>query len=59
MSDKRSNKKFRGRKRATIYTTINFHIKKTKENNPPFSIREIKSENDRHNIIVKPRNKKQ
>ena len=50
MSEKSSNKKFRVRKRATIYTTVNRDIKKTKENNPSSSIREIKSEIDLYNI---------
>ena len=50
----RSNKTFR----ATIYTTINRNIKKTKDNNPSLSIREIESEIDLHNIGIKARNKK-
>ena len=54
----RSNKTFRGRKRATIYTTINHNIKKTKDNNSSFSIREIESEIDLHNIGIKARSKK-
>ena len=58
MFKRRSNKKFRGRKRGTIYTTINRDIKKTKENNLSFSIKKIKSETDLHNIRVKVRNKK-
>ena len=58
MFEEKSNKTFRGRKRATIYTTINRNIKKTKENNPSFSIREIKSEIDLHKIGIKARNKK-
>ena len=56
--EKRSKKKFRGRKRATIRTTVSRDIKKTKEKNPSFSIREIKSEIAIHNIGVKARNKK-
>ena len=55
--EKRSNTKFRGRKRATIHTTINRYIKKTKEGNLSFGIREIKSEIDHHNNGVKARNK--
>ena len=58
MLEERSNNTFRGRKRATRYTTINRNIKKTKESNPSFSIREIKSEIDLHNIGIKARNKK-
>ena len=58
MFEEKSNKTFRGRKRATIYTTINRNIKKTKENNPSFSIREIKSEIDLHKIGIKATNKK-
>ena len=57
MFAERSNKTFRGRKRATIYTTINRHIKKTKENNPSFTFGEIKSEIDLHNTEIKARNK--
>ena len=57
MFEEKSNKTFRGRKRATIYTTINCHIKKTKENNLSFSIGETKSEIDHHNIGIKARNK--
>ena len=53
-----SNKTFRGRKRATIYTTINCNIKKTKENNPSSRIGEIKSKIDLRNIGIKARNKK-
>ena len=58
MSAKSSNKKFRVRKRATIYTTVNRDIKKTKEKNRSFSIREIKSEIDLCNIAKQGRNKK-
>ena len=36
--EEKSNKTFRGRKRATIYTNINRNVKKTKENNPSFNI---------------------
>ena len=58
MSEKSSNKKFWVRKRATIYTTVNRDIKKTKENNPSSSIREIKSETDLYSIAKQGRNKK-
>ena len=58
MFEEKSNKTFRGRKRATIYTTINRNIKKTKDNNSSFSIREIESEIDLHNIGIKARSKK-
>ena len=57
MFEERLNKTFRERKRATFFTTINCDIKKTKENNPSFSIGEIKSETDLHNIGLKARNK--
>lgn len=50
--EERSSKTFRGRKRATIYPTINRDVKKTKENNPSFSIGEMKSETDLHNIGI-------
>ena len=50
--EERSSKAFRGRKRATIYPTINRHVKKTKENNPSFSNGEMKSEIDLHNIGI-------
>ena len=56
MFEERSNKTFRGRKRATIYTTINRNIKKTKESNPSFSIGGIISEIDLHNIGIKAGN---
>ena len=59
MFEERLNKTFRERKRATFFTIINCDIKKTKENNPSFSIGEIKSETDLHNIGLKARNKKQ
>ena len=58
MFEERSKKTFQRRKRATIYTTINRNIKKTKVNNPSFSIEEIKSEINVHNIGMKARNKK-
>ena len=58
MFEERSKKTFQRRKRATIYTTINCNIKKTKVNNPSFSIEEIKSEINVHNIGMKARNKK-
>ena len=57
MFEENSNKKFQGRERATIYTTINRHMKKTQENNPSFSIGEIKSEIDLRNIEMEARNK--
>ena len=57
MFEEKSNKKFQGRKRATIYTTINRNMKKTQENNPSFSIGEIKSKIDLRNIEMKARNK--
>ena len=57
MFEERPNKTFRERKPATIFATINCDIKKTKENNPSFSIGEIKSETDLHNIGLKARNK--
>ena len=56
MFEEKPNKTFRGRKRATIYTTINRDIKKTRENNPSFSIGKMKSEIDLHNIGIKARN---
>ena len=55
--EQRSNKTFQGKKRATIYTTVNCDIKKTKEINPSFSIGEIKSQIDLHSIGIKARNK--
>ena len=58
MFEKRPNKKFQERKRATIYTKINCDKKKSQENNPSFGFREIKSESDLHNTGVKAKNKK-
>ena len=56
--EKRSNKKFSGRKRATIVTTINRDIKKTKNKYALFDINELKIEINLHNIGVKARNRK-
>ena len=56
--EKRSNKKYPGRKRATIYTTIQRDIHKTCQKNPDFVIRKFKTEIDLHNLGVKARNKK-
>ena len=56
--EKRTNKRFRGRKRATIVTTINGDIKRIKSIFPNFEVQELKSEIDLHNSAVKARNRK-
>ena len=54
-----SSKKFKGRKRASIVTTINNDIAKTKSINPNFAIKKLKTEVDLHNIGSKAGNRKQ
>ena len=53
----RSNKTFPGRKRATIFTTIQRDIRKTCQRNPDFVIRKFENEIDLHNLGVKARQK--
>ena len=57
--EKRTNKKFRGRKRATIITTINRDISTTKKNTPLFVVQPVKTEVSLHNIRTKAKNRKQ
>ena len=45
--------KFRGRKRATIVTTLNRDIERTREGNESFQISSLKTELDLNNIRVK------
>ena len=54
----RTNCKFSGRKRATIFTTINRDIKKTLLKYPNFAAKELKTEIDLHNIRVKANNRR-
>ena len=54
MFEERSNKRLQEIRRTK---TINRDIKKTKENNPSFSIGEIKFEIDLNKIGIKARNK--
>ena len=56
--EKRSNRKFMGRKRATIVSTINRDICKTKTKYRNFEINELKTECNLHNIGTKARNRK-
>ena len=49
--------RFRGRKRATIVTTINRDIKRTRELNKQFYISELKTELDLRNTRVKAMNR--
>ena len=51
-------KKFKGRKRTTIVTTINRDIERTKSLYPDFDIKPIKSELDLRNVQVKATNRK-
>ena len=51
-------KKFRGRKRTTIVTTINEDIKRTAKINPNFDLKPINSELDLRNVRVKATNRK-
>ena len=57
--EERSNKKFRGQKRATIVRTINRDIKRTINKHPDLKIKELTTEITLHNIGVKARNRKQ
>ena len=56
--EKENIKKFRGRKRSTIVTTINKDIKRTKKKYPNFDLNELNSELNLHNVRVKATNKK-
>ena len=51
-------KKYRGRKRTTIISTINRDIERTKRHYPEFDIKPIKSELDLRNVRVKALNRK-
>ena len=48
----RSNKKFLGRKRTTIITTINRDIQRTKEVHTNFNLKPLKTEVDLHNMYA-------
>ena len=50
MFETRSAEKFKGRKRATILTTINRDIKDTNRYIPTFNTKQLKTEVDLHNI---------
>ena len=50
-------KKFRGRKRTTIVTTLNRDITLTKQKYPQFDLPQIKTELDLHNVRVKATNR--
>ena len=51
-------KKFRGRKRTTIVTTINNDIERTRKMNPRFDLKIINTELDLRNVRVKSTNRK-
>ena len=51
-------KKFKGRKRTTIVTTINNDIERTRKMNPRFDLKVIKTELDLRNVRVKSTNRK-
>ena len=51
-------KKYRGRKRTTIVTTINEDIKRTMKHNPNFDLKPLNSELDLRNVRVKATNRK-
>ena len=55
----RSNRKFSGKKRAIIHSTINRDITETKVRDETFKIKVLKSEIYLHNIGAKARNRKQ
>ena len=50
--------KFRGRKRATLLTTLNRDIIKTLQHNEQFRIPQLKTELDLRNIHVKAKNRR-
>ena len=50
-------KKFRGRKRTTIVSTLNRDITLTKQKFPQFDLPQLKTELDLHNIRVKAQNR--
>ena len=56
--EERTNKKFKGRKRTTIVTTINEDIKSTKEKHPTFPITPLISHVSLQNIHTKAMNRK-
>ena len=51
-------KKFRGRKRTTIVTTLNNDIERTMKTNPKFDLKPINTELDLRNVRVKSTNRK-
>ncbi len=56
-SEKTDAKKFRGRKRTTIVTTLNRDIQNTKLKYPHFDLPTLRTELDLHNIRVKATNR--
>ena len=55
--EKTNAKKFRGRKRTTIVTTLNRDIHNTRLQHPQFDLPTLKTELDLHNIRVKATNR--
>ena len=51
-------KKFRGRKRATIVTTLNRDIERTRQHNTNFTLPNLKSDLDLRNVRVKSLNRR-
>ena len=55
--EKTEAKKYRGRKRATIVTTLNRDIHNTKQQYPQFDLPTLNTEMDLHNMRVKAKNR--
>ena len=55
--EKTNVKKYRGRKRATIVTTLNRDIHNTKQQYPQFDLPTLNTEMDLHNMRVKAKNR--
>ena len=55
--ENRNEVNYRGRKRASIHSTINRDIRNTLNQNPQFGIKELITNVDLHNIGVKARNR--
>ena len=55
--ENRSAKKYKGRKRATLITTINRDIKRTKELHPNFQVQELRNELNLFNARMKAKNR--
>ena len=56
--EKRTNKLFKGRKRTTIYTTLNEDIRRTKLTHPEFPVIPLLSQVSLQNTHTKAKNRK-